>query len=267
MKISKFRLYSNRRIKDMEEKVIYQFSVDKEVETIKKTERKKRGSDEKVITEKKVKENVPVEIQIRRPNRRQLEEAEFEYSIEMSRCIKKGILTKAMLAKKYSDTGGAFSEDAATRYGELCGEVIDLQNEFTRLDIADKKNEKQKARLEEVKETLGNVRRDLVEIESSFQSLFNHTADAKAQEKLLLWYTLHLTYVLDEEKDEFVQYFEGKTFEEKQEDFYKKEESADEFYFKLAQRVSTVFAFWFFNQASSPDDFSELMEKVDKGEL
>lgn len=251
----------------MADKIIYQFSIDKEVETVKKTERKKRGSDEKVITEKKVKEKVPVQVQVRRPNRRQLEEAEMEYSVEMSRCIKKGILTKAMLAKKYSDTGGAFSEDAATRYGELCGEIIDLQNEFTRLEVADKKSDKQKERLEEVKERIGQVRRDLVEIESGFQALFEHTADAKAQSKLLLWYTLFLTHVLDEEADEFVPYFKGDTFEEKQEDFYAKEESADEFYYKLASKVSTVLAFWFFNQASTPEDFSDLMEKVDKGEL
>ena len=49
---------------------------------------------------------MPVPIKIKRPSRRELEEAELEYSVEMSRCVKKGILTKAMLYKKYSDTGG-----------------------------------------------------------------------------------------------------------------------------------------------------------------
>lgn len=251
----------------MKDKVIHQFSVDKEIETTKKTERKKRGSDEKIIVEKKVKETVPVQIQVRLPNRRQLEEAEMEYSIEMSNCIKRGILTKAMLAKKYSDTGGAFSEEAATRYGELCAKTIDLQNEFTRLEIVDKQSEKQKKRIEKIKEEIGEVRRELVEIESGFQALFDHTADAKAQSKLLLWYTLFLTYILDEEKDEFVPYFEGDSFEEKKEDFYKKEESADEFYYKMASKISTVLAFWFYNQASSSEEFSELMDKIDKGEL
>lgn len=251
----------------MADKIIHQFSIDKEVETIKKTERKKRGSDEKITVEKKVKENVPIQIQVRRPNRRQLEDAELEYSVEMSKCIKKGILTKAMLSKKYSDTGGMFSEEQSNRYGELYGKVIDLQNEFTRLELVKDRTEKQDTRFKEVKEEMGEVRREIVEMESGFQSLFDHTADAKAQGKLLLWYTLNLTYVLDEEEDEFVNYFKGDSFEERQEDFYEKEESGDEFYFKLAQKVSTVLAFWFFNKASSSEDFSDLMEKVDKGEL
>jgi len=49
----------------------------------------------------------PVRVILKEPNRRQIEEADMEYSIEMSQCVKRGILTKAMLAKKYSDTGGA----------------------------------------------------------------------------------------------------------------------------------------------------------------
>jgi hypothetical protein len=35
----------------------------------------------------------------------------------------------------------------------------------------------------------------------------------------------------------------------------------------LINKVSTVLAFWFFNQASSPEEFDELIKKVEKGEL
>ena len=50
---------------------------------------------------------------LKEPNRRQIEEADMEYSIEMSQCVKRGILTKAMLAKKYSDSGGLLAEQDA----------------------------------------------------------------------------------------------------------------------------------------------------------
>ena len=50
---------------------------------------------------------------LKEPNRRQIEEADMEYSIEMSQCVKRGILTKAMLAKKYSDSGGLLAEEDA----------------------------------------------------------------------------------------------------------------------------------------------------------
>ena len=95
----------------MEPKTLYQFTLDKEVETEKESKRTNKKTGETTITKRKVKEKKPIEVQIKRPSRRELEEAELEYSIEMSRCIKRGILTKAMLAKKYSDTGGLFSEE------------------------------------------------------------------------------------------------------------------------------------------------------------
>ena len=65
----------------------------------------KKVSDSKVT--KKVKEKVPVQFRIKRPSRRELEDGELEYSVEMSNCIKRGILTKAMLYKKYSDDIGS----------------------------------------------------------------------------------------------------------------------------------------------------------------
>ena len=50
----------------------------------------------------KVKKQIPVEINILLPNRKQMQEADMEFSIEMSRCIRNGILTKAMLLNKYA---------------------------------------------------------------------------------------------------------------------------------------------------------------------
>ena len=56
----------------------------------------------------------------------------MEYSIEISRCIKKGILTKAMLAKKYSDTGGILTEKDAQRLVDLYSELSDLELEMSK---------------------------------------------------------------------------------------------------------------------------------------
>jgi hypothetical protein len=251
----------------MEKKILYQFTLDRTIETEKETTKTNKKTGEEVTTKKKVTESIPVEVQVKRPSRRELEEAELEYSIEMSKCIKKGILTKAMLAKKYSDTGGLFSQEDAERYASLYKQALDLQNEYIRLETVSNRTEKQDVRFEEVKSEIASIRKDIVELESSFQSLFDHTADNKAQNKLIQWYVLNLTYVYDEVKDRFVQYFEGDNLEEKTDFFYKKEESEDDFYFKLIKKVTTVLAFWFFNQASSPDEFDELMKKVEAGEL
>lgn len=251
----------------MENKILYQFTLDKEVENVVESTRKNKKTGEETITKRKVKKNEPVEVQIKRPNRRELEEAELEYSVEMSRCIKKGILTKAMLGKKYSDTGGLFSEEDSSDYAKLYKDALDLQNEYMRLDTIKKRTEKQNNRFEKLKEETAANRTKIVEFESNFQSLFDHTADVKAQNKVILWYCLHLTYIYDEDKDKFVQYFEGEDFDEKIANYYEFEESEDPFYADLIKKVTTTLAFWFFNQASTQKEFEELMKKTEEGEV
>ena len=168
-------------------KELYSFSLDEEKEVEKTHTRKNKKTGEETTVTKKVKETVPVQVRIKRPSRRELEEAELEYSVEMSRCVKRGILTKAMLYKKYSDTGGVWSEEDAKDYGKLYREIFDIQNEYARLETVDKKTEKQNKRLESLKDQLAETKRQIVEAESSMQSLFDHTADTKAQNRLLLW--------------------------------------------------------------------------------
>ena len=89
----------------------------------------------------------------------------------------------------------------------------------------------------------------------------------KAQNRVLLWYCLFLTYVYDEETDKFVQYFKGEDFDEKISYYYELEEAEDPFYNDLIKKISTTLAFWFFNQASTQEEFEELIEKTEKGEV
>jgi len=251
----------------MELKLLYQFTVDEIKEVEKESSRKNKKTGEVTITKKKVKEKVPLEVKIKKPSRRELEDAELQYTIEMSKCIKQGILTKAMLAKKYSDTGGAFTEEGEKEYGKLYKQILEFQNEYIKLDSATKLDAKQKKRLEFLKEEIARVKRELVEVETNLQGLFEHTADVKAQNKLLLWYGLHLTYIQKEEDEDPIQYFKGSDYDEKLEDYYNKEEENSDVYQQVIKQVSTTLAFWFYNQASTQKEFEEIMDKVDKGEL
>ena len=251
----------------MEFKELYTFTVDDAREVEKPHTRKNKKTGEETTVTKKVKETVPIQIRLKRPSRRELEDAELEYSVEMSRCVKRGILTKAMLYKKYSDTGGVWSEDDAKDYGKLYKEIFDIQNEYARLETVDKKTEKQKKKIEDLKEQLASARRKIVDAESAMQSLFDHTADVKAQNRLLLWYTLMLTHIQKDEGADPVPYFNGLDFDEKIEDYYLKEDVSDDFYLAVVKKVTTILAFWFFNQASTPDEFNSLIERVEKGDL
>jgi len=251
----------------MEFKELYSFSLEEEREVEKTHTRKNKKTGEETTVTKKVKAKVPVQVRLKRPSRRELEEAELEYSVEMSRCIKKGILTKAMIFKKYSDTGGVFTEGESRDYYKIYKQVFELQNEYIRLESSEKKTKEEEKRIEELKDEIVKGKKQMVDTESSMQAIFDHTADIKAQNRLLLWYTLILTHVQQEGEDEPEAYFKGIDFEDKLEDYYLKEEEASDFYGQLVQKVTTVLAFWFYNQASTPDEFSSLLEKVEKGEI
>ena len=119
-------------------KEIYSFEVNLEKEVEKKTEKviidKDTKQEKKISVNEKVIEKEPVRVILKEPNRRQIEEADMEYSIEMSQCVKRGILTKAMLAKKYSDSGGLLAEEDAKTLTSKYADLSKLQTDFTRLN-------------------------------------------------------------------------------------------------------------------------------------
>ena len=78
---------------------------------------------------------------------------------------------------------------------------------------------------------------------------------------------MNLTYVKGEGEDKEKPYFEGEDFEEKLQSFYLREESPDEHYSVMSKKVSTLIAFWFFNQASTREEFEDLDKKIEAGEL
>jgi hypothetical protein len=248
-------------------KELYSFSVEREVEKDITSTKNDKKTGEKVTITKKVKQKEPLEIKLKKPSRRELEEAELEFSVEMSKCIKKGILTKAMLAKKYSDSGGLMSEEDAKTLVEDYKKIFDLQSEYSRLEIVQNKTPKQEARVAEISQELVEVRRRIVESESNYQSLFDHTADVKAQNRLILWYVVMLTYFREEDDEDIKPYFGAGTFEDRLEEYYKKEESEDPLYFLIAKKAATILAFWFFNQASDKDSFDDLMKRVESNDL
>ena len=249
------------------DKELFKFKIFEEKEVTKEESKIDEISGEETVVKKKVTEKFPIEVTLKKPTRRQVEEADLEYSVEISKCIKKGILTKAMLAKKYSDIGGLMSESESQKLVELYQKIFEIQNENTRLDLISEKSQENLDRIKEINLELMECRNSIVDIESSYRALFDHTADTKAQNKVLLWYIINLTFVKRESDLDAKPYFKGKEFEEKLADFYEKEEKADSLHAQLVKKVSTFIAFWFFNQASTKEDFENLEKKVETGEL
>ncbi len=250
-------------------KEIYSFTVEVQEPKTRSVEKtvinKETDKEEKVTVEEEYLEPVPVQVIIREPNRREIEEADMEYSIEMSNCIKKGVLTKAMLAKKYSDSGGLLSEEDATFLTRKYGELAELQTLYTKL--GSKTSKKTKADNKKITDTLhklSTVRKEIVEMETAYSSVFNHTADTKAQNRVVLWYVLNLSYIQKETDEEPSVFFKGNTFEEKLSHYYELDESADELYGLIQNKLATYISYWYFSAASTREDFEQLNQDIEQ---
>jgi len=249
-------------------KELYKFTIDTEKEVSKKEVKKVDG--EEVTVTKKVKEIVPIQFVIKRPGRKITMEGDMQKSIKMSQCIKKDIITKAMLLKKYADTGGILSVEERAEYNKKSEKLVNLQIEFARLSITKKKKKGDAARLKKVVPEINDLIREVSGIESAHSNLFDNTADIIALKHEILFYVLMLTYINEAPEDEdpvLKPFFSGETYEDRLEDYYKKEDDPDEFYIKAQTKVSYFVAFWRNGAALSEDDFKALEKEIDEGRL
>ena len=253
-------------------KEIYSFRVEDICEVEEKTKEKRKndeGTEEEVEITKKVEKKVPFQIVIKEPTRRELEEADMEFSIEMSNCIKKGILTKAMLAKKYSDTGGLLAESDANKLVDLYAELADSEGEYMRRTLQNKnvKRLPKKVRddIDKLSARVAICRRDIVSLESSYQSLFNHTADTKAQNRIVMWYVTHLSYFKkeNEENSTYEALFEGETFEGKIDSYYNKDETQDSLFQLTSGKLAALLSYWYFSNEPKKEDFDKIINDID----
>ena len=252
-------------------KEIYSFSIDVErdvTETVtKKRKNKESGKMEEVSVEETSKKPVPMRVIVKEPNRKDLEEADIEYSIEMSKCIKRGILTKAMLAKKYSDTGGLLTEEDAKVLTRRYSELGDLQNKYTRLNSKPKKEKSDEKKISDLLGEMASKRRDIVDMETSYSSLFNHTADSKAQSKVILWYLVNLSYYQENESDDILPFFNAEESIDKIDQYYDIDENGHEVFDLVKDKLSAILSFWYFSANATKEDFDSLNEDIDSGNV
>jgi len=235
---------------------IYEFTLKKKVKKQVQTKRKnKEGEEETVLSNRTV--SVPVNFSIQKPTRRLADEAEVFYSIQLSKAIKMGIVTKAMLIKKYADNGGALSEEESKDLLKSLKKLNDLENEYKLIKAT--KNKEKNIRVKELELEILTLRRDLQELESSLQSVYQHTADAKAEKEVLLWYAINLTKY-SEDGSEPKQFFEGLDFEEQLESLYQKYEEEEGFEFEATSKICRAIGYWFYNQNATKEDLEEFIK-------
>ena len=175
-------------------KRIYEFTVNKEEEVSEDTVKTQKDGTE-VTTSKKIKKDVPFKFFLRRPTREMTDEAELYYGVRLADGIKAGLLTRALLEKRFENDGGTRSDDENLQYKIITEKLKKFYEEQSKIiDIVEKKRTtSQKKRLKELEEEVRPVRRELRDLQMVEDSLYEETAESRARNKVILWWMLPTT--------------------------------------------------------------------------
>ena len=249
-------------------KRIYEFSVSKEEQVNEDTvETKKDGTE--VTTSKKVKKDIPFKFFLRRPTREMTDEAELYYGVRLAEGIKAGLLTRALLEKRFENDGGTRSDGENLQYKLITEKLKKFYEEQSKIiDIDEKKRTaSQKKRLKELEEEVRPVRRELRDLQLVEDSLYEETAESRARNKVILWWMLHLAYAEQDGKD--VEFFGSGDFADKLKRYDDVDEGEDIFEIITARKFAYYVSFWFVGRPNSKQEFQEMVDlalKLDEEE-
>ncbi|NBW09159.1 MAG: hypothetical protein EBR82_14165 [Caulobacteraceae bacterium] len=245
-------------------KTMFEFDIfqEKEVEKVDVSTNEK-GEEVKITS--KVKTTVPVKLAIKKPTRSLFDEAELFYGVKLSEGIKAGLLTRALLAKRFNNDGGVLSDEEQKEYNELYIEFFNLQNEFQKLSIKEEsiRTEEEKDNIKSVIEKMNNARDRLQKYEMAQANLFEQTAENRARNKTIMWWVLQLSLIQGDDK-KFKELFNEGSYEEKLKRYDEIEESDSNLEKLALQKLLYLISFWYIGRAASQDEFEKLLGMTQK---
>ena len=249
-------------------KRIYEFTVNKE-EIVKEAsvEKKKDGSE--VTTSKDVKKEVPHKFFLRRPTRAMTDEAELYYGVKLAEGIKAGLLTRALLEKRFENDGGTRSDQENSEYKKIVDRLQTFHEEQSKILKVDEKKRTptQKKKLKELDAEIQPARRDLRDLQLTEDSLYEETAESRARNKVILWWMLHLAY--NENESAETPYFGDGDLDARFEKYDEIDEGEDIFSIVVARKFAYYVSFWFVGRPNSQQEFQSMIDmalKLDEEE-
>jgi len=247
-------------------KTMFEFDIYQEKE-IEKVDVSTNEKGEEVKVTSKVKSTVPVKLAIKKPTRSLFDEAELFYGVRLSEGIKAGLLTRALLAKRFNNDGGVLSDEEQKEYNDLYLEFFNLQTEFQRLSIKEEaiRTEEEKKQIQNVIEKMNISRERLQRYEMAQANLFEQTAENRARNKTIMWWVLQLSLIQGDDK-KFKELFQDGTYEDKLKRYDEIEESESGIEKIAIQKLLYLISFWYIGRAASQEEFEKLLNTLQSSE-
>ena len=246
-------------------KKLFEFVVPKE-ELVKETETSTNDKGEEVTTSKEVKKKVDKKYFLRKPTRKLFDQAELFYGVQLSEGIKAGLVTRALLQKRFSNDGGTLGEKEREEWATLYSDIFDKQVEIQRLALLDDRSPEEEAKFLNSKEFLKDARVRIQEFEMQQSSLYDQTAENRARNKTILWWVLHLGHYINNDAEEKPFFGDGE-YEDRILIYDRLEEEEDEYVAECINKFFYYVSFWYVSKTSDPEQFKDLIKFAEQQDL
>ena len=239
----------------MKDKWLYEFEVFDKKE-IEETEVSKNENGEEVKTTKKITKPVSVKFKIKKPTRSLFEEAELFYGVKLAEGIKAGMLTRPLLAKRYSNDGGPLSDPDKERYAGLYLRLFQKESELQRLavNLDNLSKEEKDKKISGVSLEMQEVRNSLQDFEMNQMALFDQTAQT------IMWWVLNVSFKQKDDTQEFEPVFSELTYDEKINKYDELDIEENPFWQEVFKKLAFFISFWYIGRINGPEDFKKAEE-------
>lgn len=208
------------------------------------------------------------EIQLRSPTRSQLNDADMFYSIRLSKYIRDGLLTSEQIQKRQIDVGGTFTEEQQRQYTKFQVLLAEKRELLMRImaKAPDQLAEEERERKRILSEDIGILIGQIQEYEFVRNTIFEHSANAKARNDVLLWWILNLTQfaeIVEGKEAEFKPMFTGEDFDSKKMSLEQMQDDESELLTSSFDELTRTVTIWYWMGVTDKTELSKLVKQSD----
>ena len=226
-------------------KFLYETSINKLVDKPSITKTKDESGAE-IEIKRVYKKFEPVKIAILKPDRKLFRAAELFYAKSLADYLKAGLLPYSLVAKRYANDGGPLSEEDKKRISDLKEQAVRLEQEFftatTKQDVQSDNSE--------ILVKINKINAELGQIQSAYSDIYESTAEMKARNDTLEWWSLNLSYI--NEGNGYKPLFGDGGYDDKINTLDNYDNNDNVFYQEVIKRLSFLIGFWFTARNTQP---------------
>lgn len=211
-------------------------------------------------------------VELKRPTRSLFNEADMYYSIQLNKYIKMGLLTAEQLAKRQIDMGGTLSEDQTRDYAKVQALIAEKEEMFLRLMAQKELSPDEQERKGRLYDDISILRTRVMDYEFVRNQAFDHTANVKARNDVILWWVLHLAQLCEvpegenAKEEDMKPMFAGETLETKNLKLEEMVDNDDPLLTLVLNKLAKVVTLWYWLGITDKEQLAKLVKEEQKAD-